>query len=112
MQIVAELLDSETVTVSENMDITDSSIAQLCIPTTSDAATQVPMTKTRSVSVSVHMKGRDKGKRLLHNYKISQHNIHRNTNRHQPCKTKQCCNTMQSFECATIGNVSTSKCIT
>ena len=44
------------------MDITESSIAQLCIPTTSDAATQVPMTKTRSVSVSVHMKGRDKGK--------------------------------------------------
>ena len=112
MQIVAELLDSETVTVSENMYITDSSIAQLCIPTTSDAAPQVPMTKMRSVSVSVHMKGRDKGKRLLHNYKISQHNIHRNTNRHQPCKTKQRCNTMQSFECATIGNVSTSKCIT
>ena len=62
MQIVAKFLDPETVTVSENMDITDTSIAQLCIPTTSDAATQVPLAKMRFVSVSVHMKGRKKVK--------------------------------------------------
>ena len=81
MQVVAELLDSEIVTVSESMDITDSSIAQLCIPTTtSDAATPVPITKMRSVSTCAHERQGQRYK-LLHNYKILQHNIHRNTSR-------------------------------
>ena len=67
--VVAGLRDSETIIVSENMDIADSSTAQLCIPTIrSNAATQAPTTKIQSVSVSVHMKGRDKGKRLPHKY--------------------------------------------
>ena len=73
MQIVSELLcaTASTETVSEGMDITDSSIAQLSIPSTSDAATQVPIIIMKSVHVSVHMKcgkGRDKGKIILYAY--------------------------------------------
>ena len=70
MQIVSELLcaTASTETVSEGMDITDSSIAQLFIPSTSDAATQVPIIKMKSVHVSVCRKGRDKGKIILYAY--------------------------------------------
>ena len=73
MQIVSELLcaTASIETVSESMDITDSSIAQLSIPSTSDAATQAPIIKMKSVHVSVRMKGRkgrDKGKIILYAY--------------------------------------------
>ena len=73
MQIVSELLcaAASTETVSEGMDITDFSIAQLSIPSTSDAATQVLIIKMKSVHVSVRMKGRkgrDKGKIILYAY--------------------------------------------
>ena len=58
-----------TETVSEGMDSTDSSIAQLSILSTSDAATQVPTIKMRSVHVSVRIKdmqgARDNGKIIL-----------------------------------------------
>ena len=70
MQIASELLcaTASTETISESMDTTDSSIAQLSIPSTSDAATQVPTIKMRSVHVSVHIKGRDQGKIILYAY--------------------------------------------
>ena len=73
MQIISELLGAtaSTETVSEGMDSTDSSIAQLSMPSTSDAATQVPIIKMKSVHVSVRMKGRkgrDKGKIILYAY--------------------------------------------
>ena len=70
MQIVSELLcaTASTESVSKGMDITDSSIAQLSIPSTSDAATQVPTIKMRSVHISVRIKGRDKGKIILYTY--------------------------------------------
>ena len=49
--------------VSEDMDTTiDSSIIQKYVPDTSDATTQVPVIKKRSVHISVWMKGRDKDK--------------------------------------------------
>ena len=112
MQMVTKLLDSETVRIW----ITDSFIAQLYAHTTrSDVATQVPTTKMRSMSVSVFMKVRDKGKRLLHNCKHSHHNVHykdRNTNRHQPQKNKRMLQHNAVFEHPSIGNVSTNKCIT
>ena len=52
MQIVSELLcaTASIETVSEGMDITDS---QLSIPSTSDAATQVPTIKMMSVHVRI-----------------------------------------------------------
>ena len=73
MQIVSELLCATvgTETVSEDMDSTDSSIAQLSMPSTSDAATQVPIIKMKSVHVSVRTKGRkgrDKGRIILYAY--------------------------------------------
>ena len=66
MQIVSELLGAtaSTETVSEGMDSTDSSIAQLSMPSTSDAATQVPIIKMKSVYVSVRMKGRKAGTKV------------------------------------------------
>ena len=70
MQIVAELLSAtaSVESVSEDMDTTtNTSITQQCVPGTSDAATQVPAIKKRSVHVSVRMKGRGKGK-ISHSY--------------------------------------------
>ena len=70
MQIVSKLLCAtvSTESVSEGVDITDSSIAQLSIPSTSDAATQVPTIKMKSVHISVRIIGRDKGKIILCTY--------------------------------------------
>ena len=49
--------------VSEDMDTTtNSSITQQSVAGKSDAATQVPSIKKRSMHVSVQMKGRGKGK--------------------------------------------------
>ena len=65
MQIVAELLSTTTSMepVSEDMDTTTNlSITQQRASSKSDAATQVPTIKKRSVHVSVRMKGRGKGK--------------------------------------------------
>ena len=88
-------------TVSEDMDTTiDSSIILKYVPGTSDATTQVPVIKKRSVHISVQMKGRDKGK-ISHSYCmiIKTLNMYvilicRNTDRHQLCQPKQCCSTM------------------
>ena len=74
MQIISELLcaTASTETANLGMDITDSSIAaQLSIPSTSDAATQVPTIKMKSVHVSVRIKGRkgrNKSKIILYAY--------------------------------------------
>ena len=59
--MVAELLDSHTVAVSENMDLTDSSIAQLYVSTTrSDATTYIGSNHQDDGSVSINVKSRDK----------------------------------------------------
>ena len=52
---------ASTESVSERMDITDSSIAQLSIPSTYTGS-------MISVHISVHIKGRDKDKIILYTH--------------------------------------------
>ena len=66
MQIVAELLSAavnnepEKEQISEHMDTTDLPIAQLVPCTRSDAATQVPATKRRSICICTYERQRQR----------------------------------------------------